>query len=132
MWNVKFIEKNSKKTKTINKNFGSEEEANNYIDIYMKNSEDIWVEEKIEVESIDLVSKIGSWLWFYSDKKKEFFPYGILKGITSQFVKIQTKAEMTSEDEYVDMRISRIKDLFEAKQMQISNDGSFVNLKEYI
>lgn len=126
------MDKKTRNIKTVKKNFNSQEEANDYIDVHLKDSEDVWIEEKVDTESIDLKTQIGSWLWLYSNKKKEFYPYGMLMDVTSQFVKIKTKEEMKNENDYTDMRVVRIKNMIEAKKIQISSDGHFVNLKEYM
>lgn len=134
MWQIKCIDNKTKHTRILKGNFITEESANDYLAENYKDKEDVWVEEKgsKEVKALDMSNKKGSWLWLYSKKKEEFFPYGLIVDYSSQFVKLQTKENVLDYFDLTDMRIERIKEMLQDGKGKFLEEGSFVNLKEYV
>jgi len=134
LWQIKGIDKITKNEKVFKSWFKDKEKSDNYLNTHYKNVESIWVEEKDRKpsENMNLEENINNWIWLYSIKKNEFFPYGVLKGFGKVFVKIQTKEENLNINEFVDIRIERIKNMIDTEQLLFKDEGYFVNLKKYM
>lgn len=134
MWQVKKIDPKTKREKVVKKGLDTKQLAEKYISENMEDIPDVWVEEKMDKKNstIDISDKKGLWIWIYSTKKNEFFPYGIVVDFTNQFAKIQTKEEVTDYFNLADMRIERIKNMFEAKTLRFEIEGYFVTIKDYL
>lgn len=137
MWRVKQLDEETKKFKIVKDKFSSKEEADLYISINMREIEDVRVEEVMEqdakiIEDKQIENKMGKWIWLFSEKRKEFFPYGVIKEIMTQFVKIQTREHLKDEGEYVDMRLAKITELLLAGKLAFKDEGVFVVINEYL
>jgi hypothetical protein len=112
----------------------SKNEAELFLGQKYKDVEDVFVAEKIVKEElhIDITQRMGEWVWLWSPKKQEMFPYGILRKHSSMFIKIQTKEDATELVEMAEMRISTVQKWLQSGQGELRNEGHFVTTKEYV
>lgn len=101
--------------------FSSYEEAYKFSE---KKVGKIVIEEKIDE------IKEGIWIYVYSNKKKMFYPYGIVKSINNTFITLKTK-ENQKPDEYSCFRIIKLKDMMKNNNIQLNKYGDFVDLKVF-
>lgn len=121
---------------TVKEDFLTEIDAGEYIkeNLADVNYDEAWFEEVLKEGNgkFNVEETIDKWIWLYSPKKKELFPYGIIKGVSDIFVTIKTK-EIQEEEDYGFFRIEKIKDLSNSNKAEFKTDGIFVqNLKEYV
>lgn len=134
---IKFKKEKSGLTFTDENEFLTETEAKGYIseNLTPKGYEEIWVEEFLHEEDtgkFNLSEIVNKWIWLYSPKQKEKFPYGVVKAISDTFVIIKTR-EIQEEDDFAVFRIERIKDFANTDRADFRTDGYFVSsLKEFI
>ena len=117
----------------INGEFLTEAEARDFVLKKLNaNPDEVWFEEALHEEDIpfDLNEIENKWIWLYSSKKEEFFPYGIIRTISESLVSIQTK---NNQEQFEFFRIEKIKDLINSERGKINKDGKFVDkISEYI
>ncbi|PLS18867.1 hypothetical protein CVD28_00255 [Bacillus sp. M6-12] len=133
MWEIKSYNENGKEV-VLQSGLSSKQEAELIFRQKYKDQDDVFIKEKITKEStiVDLTDKIGQWIWVYSPKKQEMFPYGILRKHSSMFAKIQTREDATELVHMADIRIATIQKWVDSEKAEFRNEGHFVTIKEYV
>ncbi|WCK57114.1 hypothetical protein PP175_28405 (plasmid) [Aneurinibacillus sp. Ricciae_BoGa-3] len=135
MWDIKHLNKRGKEI-VLQSGFATKEEAEIFLSQEYKMDETAFVVETIQNKDVNidfkLSEQIGKWLWVYSPKKQEMFPYGIIQKCTAMFLKIQTKENVTDIEQMVDMRVSKIEEWIATDKGTIKEEGYFVTMKEYV
>ena len=133
MYVIKYIDKITNRIKDVKERFSTSHEASEYIDINMSKIKEVWIEEEFKApkKNINLSDFVGSWAWVYSEKKKEFFSYGILRECKGTFVHVQTKENQSKED-FCFYRIERFKDMIANNKLILKQEGEFVSIKDFL
>ena len=139
MWIIKYIDKNNKEKTKKNLKFETSLEASDYILKYMPET-DAWAHEITEKESdindepkkINICSLINKYVYCFSNKKNDYFCYGLIANMSGQFVYIQTKPYQNIND-FAIYRVDKFKDLMTNSLIKIKENGTFVDkLSNYI
>jgi len=85
-----------------------------------------------EMQMIQLEDQIGNWLWIFSEKKKELFPYGQIVKCKQTTILLKTKEEATELNEMVELRKTKIENWLESEKAILKEEGYFVVIKEYV
>lgn len=133
MWEIKTYNKNGKEV-SLQKGFTTKDDAESFVLKEYKDRENVFIVEKKGKSDtiVDLSDKIGQWIWMYSPKKKEMFPYGVLRKSSSMFAKIQTNEGDTEPVKMVELRNATIQRWLETGKSELRTDGHFVIIKDYV
>lgn len=83
-------------------------------------------------DSINFEQSIGRWIWYYSKKKNEFFPYGIIVEYSDYFVKVKSREHANERNEYAEFTRNTINKWIRTEKAYLSDEGHFVKLSDYV